>query len=1268
MRASLTSGKFRGRIFMPSQYRMRKNHYISWLCLAAMTCGCFHARGELKTAGELVVDLRAMDLDASSTTWTNRDANGSTVGNFVTRNGNNLNVSGIDGVSKALFVNGDNNNAVLSALNAPSSLLGNSTRSVEVWVYPVASSATSAAVGWGTSGNGAQSSFNYNTGGNGLFSGWDMDTGWNGSLATGRWIYLAYTYDGATLKGYSNGVLNKSLAFGPMATASAKLGVGAARAVSADGFKGYIADVRVHTGALSASDIANNFTHGIHSTMPVITGLANQTVVAGKSLVLNAGVTGFPQPVSQWCSNSFPLPGQTNTSLVLNDIRYEQNGTTYSLIATNLAGKVTNEMTLTVIVTPAIANLDNQAVEVGSTVEIHPTVSGVPVSAPRWLRNGGNVSDGATGNGSTISGSLTSSLNIANAQAADSGTYSLIASNSAGIVTNSMTLTVSSEDVPPNITGLADQTVVAGNNATFSASVSGLPLPSLQWRVNGNNLVDETGSSLTISNVQYSQDGFVYSLVGSNSAGAVTNSALLHVLVPPSVSQQPTNAIAVAGNPVTFSVVADGVPAVTYQWNRNGVPIANANQSSYTLSNPQGADNGSVFSVEVTNSAGVVASSNATLTVLSTMTGVLLPTNGAVNISPDQQLRIVFSRPPKLGSGRIYVRDASDDSLFAMIDTRQFQTFSMWSAVITNAAVRSVQGSSFYYMPIAIYGNEAWITFTNRFAYNKTYYVTVEANVFLDSANASFAPITGSNAWRFSTKNAGPGLPTVSSGPTEITVAMDGAGDFATLQGAADWIPQNNTLQRTITVQPGIYRDFTVFQQNRNKVRIIGAGADREDTQFIYPYPSYSGANDRGCGGLRLESSDIYVRNLTFDNQIYYTNNGVVFAGPINTVATTGKRLVFDHVLIKGGQDTLYTIRGIAYFNHCEIWGSVDFIYGDALAVFDQCDIVEIRNSGGPITAPSTPYEQPYGIVFLNCRFPRALIADGYPYDVGIATTTFQRPWRQDGYTALINCALGSQITTKGWSEWGGRETVCRAREIGTTLIAGGTVAPAQRQSAGAYWLNTIDPDYVSASMSPTGSLLYGSPGRDNRVPVSLNASDFTLGAIFGNSYFNLNGWLPSIIPTITSQPTNQTVSASTTAFFSVTAVGLPDPNFQWRKNGVIIPGATNATLTLSATRLVDNGVYSVAVSNSAGTIVSSGARLTIPAEPVRIVPTLSDGTVNLSWPDDQTGYRLQVQTNPRGSGLTTNWQWITNSSVTNGMTFPVNPSNGSVFYRLVYP
>lgn len=1237
------------------------------------------SRGAVVTAGELVVDLRATTLNPASTTWTNQDTTGNTVGNFTTKGGGNLSVAGIGSVSQALFVNTVVNNAVVSAQNAPAALLGNSTRSVEVWVYPLATAATSAAVGWGTSGNSLQSSFNFNTGGNGLFSGWNLDTGWNGGLPTDQWLHLAYTYDGTTLRAYTNGVLNKSAAFGPMATAAAKLGVGAARAASADAFKGYIADVRVHTGVLSASAVANNFSEGIYSSFPTITGLSNQTIVAGQPLVLGATIGGFPQPALQWRSNNIALAGQTNASLAFGSVQFSQNGTVYSLVATNLAGKVTNSMTLTVIVTPNIQGLNSLAVPVGNDVTLAATVSGVPTPALRWWRNNTALNDGPTGNGSTLAGSASNVLNLTNAQAADSGSYSLVASNTAGSVTNSLTLTVSATDVAPELVGPIDQTVVQGSNALFSASVAGLPFPTLQWRLNGVNLSGATNQSLNLTNVQYTQNGHVYSLVASNVAGQKTNSATLTVLVTPTITQSPTNVSVLSGATAGFQVVASGVPAVRYQWRRNGNPIPNATNATYSLVGVTGANNGDLFSVIVSNQVSAVTSSNALLTVLSPMTGVFLPTNNASGISIDQQLRIVFSTPPKIGAGKLYVREVGTDALLATVDTAQFQTFSLWSATITNAAIRSVQGASYYYMPIAIYGNEAWITLlpTQRFAYNKSYYVTCDAGLFRDAANASFPAITSSNTWRFTTKSSGPATPTTSGGLTQLVVGHDGAGDFATLQGAADWVPQNNTLLRTITIRPGVYRDNTTFAQSRNNVRIVGGGEDWADVQLFYPYPAFSGANDRSAGTLRIESSDVYVRNLTIDTASYLTYNGVAWAGPINTLYTTGRRLIFDRVLIKGGQDTLYANSGVAYFNRCEVWGGVDFIYGGALGVFDNCDIVEIRNTGAPITAPSTSADAPHGFVFLNSRFPRALVANGYPYDVNTSSTTFMRPWRQDGATAIINCQLAAQLTTKGWGEWvgaeGAKEVTCRAREYGSTLIGGGAAPTvAQRQTAGAYWLNTYDPDYNPATDQPLDADLAPSTGTGNRLPVTVNPADYTLDAIFGHAYFNLGSWRPTILPSLGTQPTNITVTAGANVALASVASGLPTPTYQWRKNGTNLVGQTAATLTLNNVQVVDAGTYSVIVSNTAGTLVSSNALLTvIPAinlTPTNLVMSATGNTLQFSWPADRIGWRLQAQTNAPGAGLTTNWQTIAGSQATNQLSFPIDSAAGSVFFRLAYP
>src|SRR5467141_1412673 len=90
------------------------------------------------------------------------------------------------------------------------------------------------------------------------------------------------------------------------------------------------------------------------------------------------------------------------------------------------------------------------------------------------------------------------------------------------------------------------------------------------------------------------------------------------------------------------------------------------------------------------------------------------------------------------------------------------------------------------------------------------------------------------------------------------------------------------------------------------------------------------------------------------------------------------------------------------------------------------------------------------------------------------------------------------------------------------------------------------------------------------------------------------------VAPSITPQPTSQTVTAGQTASFSVAATGTAPLSYQWNKNGSTISGATSSSYATAATTISDNGaLFTIVVSNAAGSVTSNAATLTVNPAPV---------------------------------------------------------------------
>jgi hypothetical protein len=205
----------------------------------------------------------------------------------------------------------------------------------------------------------------------------------------------------------------------------------------------------------------------------------------------------------------------------------------------------------------------------------------------------------------------------------------------------------------------ADQAVTQGQTATFAVAASGTAPLTYQWRKNAANLSGATAASYTTPAASTADSGAKFDVVVSNSVGSVTSSAAtLTVKAPsssaPTITTQPANQNVALGQTATFSVIANGNPSPTYQWQKNGANIAGATAASYTTPPTTTADNGTTFDVVVSNSVGSVTSTSATLAVhpVTTASNIDVTTYHYDNLRTGQNLSETTLTPANVNSSK----------------------------------------------------------------------------------------------------------------------------------------------------------------------------------------------------------------------------------------------------------------------------------------------------------------------------------------------------------------------------------------------------------------------------------------------------------------------------------------------------------------------------------------------------------------------------------------------------------------------------------------
>ena len=413
----------------------------------------------------------------------------------------------------------------------------------------------------------------------------------------------------------------------------------------------------------------------------------------------------------------------------------------------------------------------------------------------------------------------------------------------------------------------------------------------------------------------------------------------------------------------------------------------------------------------------------------------LFPANGAKGVDVDTHLQITFAEAPTVGDkGWIRIYDAAsgacEDSLDLSVPagptesrtyapdidyTRVPYDYSRTEVPTNRNTVPGTPSGTaeptppeyqltiiggftdaFHFHPVLVRGNTAVIyPHNNVLEYGHKYRVTVDEGIF---------PVTPKK-WTFTTAAEPPSL------QDTIVVDASGAGDFSTLQGALDLIPDHSPTPVVIKVMPGDYEEI-VYVRNKENVTIIGSGADvtrvhYANNEVFNPHPLTVKTNERAGtfpqrrAAVAFEHcNDLVLRDITFATDLLGQAEGLFLCGD---------RIALYGVHIIGDGDALQA-NGTIYLEGCEIDGGGDTILGrGSLFAYRSA----FRNRGGPFTWVRN-FKPAHGDVFVECTFESTT---DVPADYGRSIFNHGSTY-PDAEMVLLDCRVRNLLPL-GWSALG---------------------------------------------------------------------------------------------------------------------------------------------------------------------------------------------------------------------------------------------------------
>ncbi|XP_027332315.1 pectinesterase-like [Abrus precatorius] len=299
---------------------------------------------------------------------------------------------------------------------------------------------------------------------------------------------------------------------------------------------------------------------------------------------------------------------------------------------------------------------------------------------------------------------------------------------------------------------------------------------------------------------------------------------------------------------------------------------------------------------------------------------------------------------------------------------------------------------------------------------NKTISKIISNFLALNNASSSITPKTMSSQNGFPSWLS-PGDRKLLESPLlspNVVVAKDGSGNFKTIKEALEAVPKRSGKNRfVIYVKPGVYNENIEIGRNLNNIMLYGDGIR---------LTIISGSRSIGGGSTTFNSATVAVvgdgfigRGITFRNT----------AGPQKHQAVAlrcgADHSVFYRCAFEGYQDTLYVHSQRQFFKECHIYGTLDFIFGNAAVVFQSCNIYARRPmQKQKIAITAQGRSDPNQNTGISIQNSRVMAAEDLVPMLGSFKTFLGRPWKEYSRTVFLQTYLDALVDPAGWLEWNG--------------------------------------------------------------------------------------------------------------------------------------------------------------------------------------------------------------------------------------------------------